>query len=287
MAAVCWGAGDFCGGIAARLGGALVAAFTAQVVGLLLALGLLALAQEPTPPTAALALAALGGALGALGVGCFYLALSRGTMGLVAPLTALLAATIPALTGLARGDEVVPLVLVGMITALAAVVLISMPDRRLGSPIMPSDHGSRAREWLLIVGAGLGFGGFFLLIDASHDAGGAVWWPLFMVKSGGLAAVVVAAVVMVPLGRRPVIILGSAVLLLGCLAGVGDLAGNLFFVLASGEGELSVVVVLSSLYPLSTALLARVFLHERLGPLRLAGVALALTGVVLIGLGSL
>jgi drug/metabolite transporter (DMT)-like permease len=74
---------------------------------------------------------------------------------------------------------------------------------------------------------------------------------------------------------------------MGILAGLGDLGGNLFFVLASDVGELAVVVVVSSLYPVSTALLARAILHERLGPLRTAGVALAVGGVILIGLGSL
>ena len=68
------------------------------------------------------------------------------------------------------------------------------------------------------------------------------------------------------------------------VAGVGDLGGNLFFVLASGEGELAVVIVLTSLYPVVTAILARIFLHERLSPLRAAGVALAILGVVLISL---
>jgi drug/metabolite transporter (DMT)-like permease len=173
-----------------------------------------------------------------------------------------------------------------MIAALLAVVLISLPDRRLGTPVMPTYHGSRGREWLLILGASLGFGGFFLLIDASHDAGGAVWWPLFMIKLAGVATVIAAALVLTPLGRFPGIKLGAAALLMGAIAGVGDLGGNLFFVLASDEGELAIVIVLTSLYPVGTAILARIFLHERLSPLRMAGVVMAVLGVVLIGIGS-
>jgi drug/metabolite transporter (DMT)-like permease len=57
--------------------------------------------------------------------------------------------------------------------------------------------------------------------------------------------------------------------------------------MANDLGQLSVVVVLVSLYPIGTALLARLFLHERLGPVRMAGVALAILGVMLIGLGAL
>jgi len=73
---------------------------------------------------------------------------------------------------------------------------------------------------------------------------------------------------------------------MGAIAGIGDLGGNLFFVLASDEGELAIVIVLTSLYPVGTAILARIFLHERLSPVRMAGVAMAVLGVVLIGIGS-
>jgi drug/metabolite transporter (DMT)-like permease len=242
------------------------------------------------PGTEALLWAAAAGVSGSVGLGAFYLALSRGTMGLVAPLTALIAAAVPALVGIAGGDQTGPLVLAGMGSALAAVVLIAMPDRTPGTPALPTFHGSRLREWLLIVLGGLGFAGFFLFIDASHAAGGDVWWPLVMVKVAGTLGVGLVLVGLVAVGRPPLAQrqrLGRAALLMGVLAGIGDLGGNLFFVLASDVGELAIVVVISSLYPVSTALLARAFLHERLGPLRTAGVALAVGGVVLIGLGSL
>jgi drug/metabolite transporter (DMT)-like permease len=221
---------------------------------------------------------------GAGGIGAFYLALSRGTMGLVAPMTALLAAAWPAAFVMLTGEQVTTLALVGMAVALVAIVLISLPDRRLGTPVMPTYHGSRRREWLLVLGGALGFGGFFILVDASHEAGGAVWWPLLMVKLAGVATVVLAALVLLPFGRVPPLRLGAAALLVGTIAGLGDLGGNLFFVLASSEDELAVVIVLTSLYPVVTAILARAFLHERLGRLRLLGVGLAVLGVILIGL---
>lgn len=276
--------GDFSGGIATRLSNNFVAVFLAQGVGLVAATILLLLSGEGAPSAEALGWGAAAGIAGAFGLGSFYLALSRGTMGLVAPASALLAAAWPAAFVLLRGDSVSRLALVGMAVALVAIVLISVPDRRLGTPVIPTYHGSRRGEWLLILGAALGFGGFFLFIDASHAAGGAVWWPLFMVKLAGVLAVVAAALVLAPLGRFPGIELGAAALLVGAVAGIGDLGGNLFFVLASDGGELAVVIVLTSLYPVVTALLARIFLHERLSPLRLLGVALAIIGVVLIGL---
>ena len=261
-----------------------MAVFLAQFVGLVVASVLLLLSGEARPSAEALAWGAAAGVSGTFGLGAFYLALSRGAMGLVAPATALLAAAWPAAFALLTGDSVGTLALVGMVIALASIVLISLPDRRVGTPVMPTYHGSRRSEWLLILGAALGFGGFFLLIDASHEAGGAVWWPVFMVKVAGVSSVVLATLVLAPLGRVPALRLGTAALLMGAIAGVGDLGGNLFFVLASGEGELAVVIVLTSLYPVVTAILARLFLHERLSPVRLLGVALAITGVVLIGL---
>lgn len=283
-AAASWGVGDFAGGIATRLSNNFVAVFLAQGVGLVVASVLLLLSGEQMPSSEALAWGAAAGVSGAFGLGAFYLALSRGTMGLVAPAAALLAAAWPAAFALLTGDSVSTLALVGMGIALAAIVLISLPDRRVGTPVMPTYHGSRRNEWLLIFGAALGFGGFFLFVDASHDAGGAVWWPLFMVKLAGVMAVLAAAAVLAPFGRFPGIKLGLAALLVGSVAGIGDLGGNLFFVLASDEGELAVVIVLTSLYPVVTAVLARILLRERLSPLRLLGVALAITGVVLIGL---
>ena len=287
MAAASWGAADFAGGITTRLSNNLVAVLLTQGVGLVVASGLLLMSGEARPNDEALAWAAAAGVSGALGLAFFYLALSRGTMGLVAPLTALLGAAIPALVGLLGGESAGPLTLVGMGAALAAVVLISVPDRRLGSPVLPTYHGSRGREWLLILAAGLGFAGFFLSVDASHEAGGQVWWPLFMFKLAGVAGVAGATLLLRPLGRLPALRIGSAALLVGSAAGLGDLGGNLFFVLASEAGTLAVAVVVASLYPVVTALLARLVLHERLGRLRLVGVALAILGVALIGLGSL
>jgi drug/metabolite transporter (DMT)-like permease len=287
LSAISWGAADFAGGLATRLSSNFVAVLLTQGVGLVLATVLLLGSGEGRPPDEALAWAAAAGLSGTSGLALFYLALSRGTMGLVAPLTALLGAAIPAMVGLVNGDRAGPLVLVGMVAALAAVVLIAVPDRRLGSPVLATYHGSRGREWLLILGASLGFAGFFLFVDASHGAGGDVWWPLFTVKVAGVTTILGAALLAGSLGRLPALRWGTAALLIGSLAGVADLGGNLFFVLASAEGELAVAVVISSLYPAGTALLARLILHERLGPLRLAGVALAIAGVVLIGLGTL
>ena len=143
LSAASWGAADFAGGITTRLSSAVVAVLLTQGIGLGLAAILLLVSAEPMPSQEALAWAAAAGVVGVLGMAFFYLALSRGTMGLVAPLTALLAAAIPASVGLLGGDDTGLLDLAGMVAALVAVVLISLPDRRLGAPVLPTFHGSR------------------------------------------------------------------------------------------------------------------------------------------------
>ena len=238
------------------------------------------------PPGDSLAWAGLAGASGALGLALFYLALSRGTMGLVAPLTALIAASVPAAVGIASGASTDPAVLAGMLSALVAVVLITVPSGALGGPVIARFHGSRLRELALVAAAGLGFAGFFLAVDRSHVAGGEVWWPLLLVKLGGVLTVSVVVLAFWAMGRLPRRGHAAASARIAVLSGLGDLGGNLFFVMASDVGELAVVVVLSSLYPVWTALLAWLFLHERLGGWRLVGVALAIASVALIGAGS-
>ena len=93
---------------------------------------LLLVSREPMPAGPALAWAALGGVTGLVGLLCLYQAMARGTMGIVAPATAVIAAAVPAAVGILGGDRVDALLLAGMGLALVAVVLISMPDRTAG-----------------------------------------------------------------------------------------------------------------------------------------------------------
>ncbi len=155
LAAGAWGATDFVGGVTSRAAGVLVTLLMVQVYGTLLSLALLPFAGEAIPEPAALVWAAASGASGLVGVGCLFLALSRGTMGLVAPLAALVAVSVPAVVGVVSGDRIGLLLAAGLVVATVAIVVISLPDRRLGTPALATFHGSRAREWLLILVSGL------------------------------------------------------------------------------------------------------------------------------------
>lgn len=106
LSAAAWGSGDFFGGLASRLGGLRPALVLTQLFGVLLALSLVPFANEALPSVEGFAWAAGAGIAGVVGVGCLYLALSAGTMGLVAPLTGLIAAAVPAVIGIVGGDPV-------------------------------------------------------------------------------------------------------------------------------------------------------------------------------------
>jgi drug/metabolite transporter (DMT)-like permease len=246
---------------------------------------------EPFPDPAFMVWAAAAGVSGVIGLSAFYLALSRGTMGLVAPLTALVGASVPALVGIAAGQVPGPLLATGMVVALAAVATISLPegtDRSLPgrASLRAWLGGAPAMELGLVLVAGLGFAGFFLGADRARAVGGGVWWPLLAVRASGLVAAWVGIAVLLATGKLQSIRIRRSVLPATVLAGAGDTGGNFFFLLASAQGSLPVAVVLSSLYPVQTTLLARVLLRERLSRQRIAGVALAVLGVVLISLGA-
>jgi drug/metabolite transporter (DMT)-like permease len=269
----------------------------AQLIGLLGTLLLLAGSGEAQPSVEAMAWSAAAGLSGIVGLGAYYLALARGTMGLVAPLSALIGASLPVLVALVGGEEIGQLRLLGIVIATIAVVPVSLPGGE-ESEAERQQAQIDLRDLPLVVLSGLGFAGFYLLIDAARAAGGDLWWPLLAVRVAGLACVGLAVAFLVRRsssgsgrgrlgavlglggGRSRGALLGLLPLLV--VAGLGDLGGNAFFVLANQVGELAVAVVLASLYPVVTTILAMVVLRERLRWWQAAGIALAAAGVVLI-----
>ena len=139
----------------------------------------------------------------------------------------------------------------------------------------------------MILGSGLGFAGFYLGVDMAHAAGSSTVFTLVGVRITSATLAVVLLSLPVLAGRPIGIHVSRRVLLLASLAALGDTGGNALFIIANGLGSLSVTVVLASLYPVSTAILARIVLHERLSRVQLAGVALAVAGAALISAGSL
>ena len=268
--AAVYGAGDFLGGLSARRAPALLVVGVSQFVGLAVAVALaLLLGGELTGADAAWA--AVGGLTGAAGLGIFYRALADGSMSVVAPVTAVCAAGVPVLAGLAGGDVISAPALVGLVVALPAVGLVA---REPGA-------GARVdlRTVAVALAAGTLFGTFFVLLDRTSDGSGL--WPIVVARLASSLAVAVL-VVGVATARQSVPRLPRPAVPLVVAAGVADMSANVLFLLAVRQGQLSVVGLLSSLYPVSTVLLATLLLRERLSRVQLAGVGGCTLAVVLI-----
>jgi len=264
-AAAAWGGGDFAGGLAARRIGALRAVLVSYTVGLLV-LAVVALARGETLPSPADVLwGALAGLAGVVGVGFLLRGFSEGRMGIVAPVSALLATSIPVIVAALTEGMPGALQLLGFGVALAGLWLLSRPQPLSGRP------GGLGLALL----AGVGFGSFFVALDQVGPT--AVFWPLVAGRLAGVG-------VMLPLilaRHRPILPQGAPVRLL-VLGGVLDAAGNLFFLLATQTGRLDVAAVLASLYPAVTAILAWLIVREHLVRLQLVGAAAAVVAIVLI-----
>ena len=200
-----------------------------------------------------------------MGLVSFYAALASGTMGVVSPIAAM-GALVPILLGVAGGDRPGPVVWVGMTVAVAGAALASGPelDRRGLPPAGAA--GLRGRR---------GFGFALFALDRGARASLLhTLWGMRLVSVTVFCAAALATRSVGGAGRRDLPVLAAI--------GLGDVSANALFAFASSRGLVSVASVLGSLYPVATLVWARVLLGERLRPVQLAGVALALVGVVLM-----
>lgn len=275
LSSLLWGSADFLGGTLSRQRRAPVVVGVSQAAGLLLALVVAGVAGAYGDDTGYLPWAVLSGVAGVVGLVSFYAALAAGTMGVVSPIAAL-GVVVPVVVGLAEGDRPATAQVVGIVVAIVGVVLASGPE-------LSGKAG--ARPVLLAGVAAVGFGLALLAIAKGSEH--STEMTLVTMRATSVSLLTVALVVALSRGmpRREVTIPPGELALIA-LVGVGDLAANLTFGLASTRDAIAVVSVLGSLYPVVTVLLARVFHHERLGRLQTGGVALALAGVVLIAAGE-
>lgn len=272
-AALCWGLTDFFGGVEARRSPVLIVVFASQAAGLGTLMILVAVSgAEIFPAVDAVAASLAAGALGAVGITAFYRALAIGTMSIVAPITAV-GVAVPVLVGLIGGESPGSLQAVGIGLAILGIVLVTQAPE-------DGDHRrSRSRESIGLAIVAAGVMGFSLTaID-------------FAAESGVLTAVMWARVATVPLLATTVLVMRiSPASLAGrihVLATIGilDAGANVCFAIASTEGLLSIISVLSTLYPVVTVALATVLLGERVRGVQAAGVAFALLGTLLLAGG--
>jgi len=264
-AAASWGAADFSGGIASKRANAIGVVAMAHAVGWTFMLALALIFAERIPGWRALAWGALAGAVGGIGLAAFYRALAVGKMGINAPLSAVITAVLPVIfsfrtEGLPRAVQ-----LAGFALALAGIWLMTFQRTE---PASSKGIG-------LAVIAGFGFSGFLLLMKLAGTQ--AVFWPLVAARTASclLMICIIAASVR---DWKP----GRAAIASIVAAGLLDSGANALYVAAAQRGRLDVAAVLSSLYPASTVILARVTLKERLSLMQSAGVIAALAAAVMI-----
>ena len=262
-----FGCSDFLGGLASRRDSAFAVTANAHLLGL--AIMAVAVMVFPAPSQFAdLAWGAAAGVAGGIGVTALYGALALGRMGIVAPITAALSGSLPAIYDLARGTTVRPLSLLGLLIALVAIVVVSVS----GDPEERADMPLRAIGLALL--AGVGFSGGFIFFSLAATSSGLM--PLLAAR-----VVSVALLMAITFARRRHVSLAPDARGSAYGAGVLDAAANVTMLAAIRIGPLAVASVLGSLYPVVTILLARFVLGERLRPVQRAGVVLALAAVAL------
>lgn len=266
-ASLCWGSGDFSGGLASRRTGASRVVTAAYSLGFLLMIILALVWREPFPTLTDICWGAVAGLAGAIGLVAFYSALSVGQMGIIAPISAILTASLPVLFSFFTQGLPGFVQMGGFLLALLSITLISRPEKSKGRP----------KGIGLALLAGCGFGCFFILI--SRVAPTATFWPLAVARLSAVLLLLVVAFF-----RKQQIMPTKEVTLLVFLCGVLDALGNAFFVLASHSGRLDVAAILSSLYPAATVLLATVVLRERVNRSQGLGILLALMAIPLISI---
>jgi drug/metabolite transporter (DMT)-like permease len=274
-AAVLYGSGDFLGGMATRRAHVLMVLMLAEGAGAAVALATAAISPGPAS-LAGLAWGTGAGLIGGIGLIVFYIGLAAGPMSVVAPVSGLVSTVLPVGVALAEGERPGIVVYAGALLCLVAVVLASSAGDT-GTPRRPGRPG-QGRAIAYGVASGASFGLFFLLIRNAGQSG--ELWPVAAARIGELAAVLAAAAV---LQRRPRLRgAGGPLLLAAAGAGVIDVVANICYVAATRTGMFGLAVVLASLYPGVTVLLARVVLGERLRWVQRAGLGLAAIGILLV-----
>lgn len=273
--AAAYGLSDFLGGLFAKRHSAWTIALWGQL-GALLTAGVVAVAVGGAPLSVDLLWAVVAGVGSALGGAFLYRGLAGGRMSVVAPISAVVSAAVPVAAGVAAGERPAPLAWAGIAVGLVAIWLVARsPDPADPAHARPrGGTGASIRDGVL---AGAGFGLAFAAIGQVREEAGL--WPNAVSM---LVAVVVllgtALVVRAPLTLPPR--RAGLALLPGVL---GALALTLFL-LASQQGLLTVVAVISSLYPATTVILAAAVLRERIHPGQAIGLAACATAVALVAL---
>ena len=270
-AAVVYGIADYSGGRASRSASSATVTFIGQTAGFVATLSLALAIGDPLASRHDLLISAAAGIAGSLGLLGFYRAMASGAMTVVAPITALVGTIIPVVWGLVSGERPGLLAYIGMIVAVIAVVLVT---DALGFHEVETPPGVVA----LAIFAGACFATIFIAFDNTADDAGL--WPLVALRSVSLPVVILV----VATTRKPFLATGPA-LGFGLLSGILDSTANGLYLFAAREGLLSVVAVITSLYPVSTLALATTLDREKVHRAQWVGIGAAISALVLVSVG--
>ena len=288
-AVVLYGGGDFLGGMATRRAHVLTVLMLVETAAVIVSVAVALLSGGPAI-LSGLTWGFSAGVIGGLGLIVFYVGLAAGPMSVVAPVSGLVATILPVAVALAEGERPGAGVYAGALLCLVAIVLASSASESddPGTPGGPGHTGYTGHTGLARpprrlgravaygTASGVSFGLFFLLIRNAGQSGEV--WPVAAGRIGELAVVLAAAAVLRP-GLRG---LRGGIPLAAVSAGVIDVVANLCYVAATRIGAFGLAVVLASLYPGVTVLLARVVLGERLRWIQRVGLGLAAIGILLV-----
>ncbi len=284
--ALVFGTADFLGGLATKRLGAVLATGLAAAVGIVVFL-LLALVIPGRWSWEAVGYGALSGALGAIAIGLLYACLAIGPMSILSPLTALVSAVVPLVVAVALGDRIELLGWIGLGVGLVAVVFVGFVPEK--GAVRPSIRGV-----VMAIGSGIAIGGFLIVIDRAPDDSGIIPMianrttnAVIMLSLAGILAIVAAArrrsATGIEAPRRAAGVLRTG-LWLALACGIVDAIANGGLLWGVRIGELSVMAVLTALYPIGTIVLARIVLKERIAPIQYVGLGLALVASALLAL---
>ncbi len=269
IASLTWGVADYMGGIASRKASPTQVLVVAYPSGAVIITLMAFLAVPGEFSTDAALWGVLAGSIGALAVALLYIALSRGPMGVVSPITAVMSGAVPTAVGLLNGERLTLLGITGIALAALAVILVS---REKG------EHVKVAPSTILIsIASGSAIGLYLSALSLAPEESGIWAATVGRWTSSILVAVVVFAVIK-NFTRN------GFPWMLAIVSGFLDATANAVFQLASQRGLLSIVAVLGSLYPATTALLARFLIQERLSRIQIVGVLLAFLAAALLAL---
>lgn len=268
LSSITYGAADFCGGLATKRSSMYSVVVFSQLTGLILVLIALPFLPPSSPSAIDFAWGAASGMAGGIGVALLYRGLAVGVMSVVAPVTAVFAVIIPLFVGLLLGERPRGLAMIGVVLAIVAIVLVSQSDH--------VEEGRAVTSGVMIaVASGIAIGIFLVFLQRTGPSAGL--WPLVAARAVSIVFFTIAGMMarqtLMPRRESMPIVIGGGAL---------DMLANILYLLAVRQGMLSIVATLTSLYPASTIILARIVLHERLRFVQLTGVLCAAVAIVMI-----